>query len=115
MTNRIKKTVTLRRGGSKSNSAAKNPDESSPKFIPKQWRIEKQLIPIADRVEENIELMQRLRATIGSENRALARQAILDVTRYAQTLDPTISVPEGTTVTVILLKKIGHFKESIEE
>jgi hypothetical protein len=36
-----------------------------------------------------------------------------EVTRYAEELDPTIHFNEGTTIVVVLLKIIGHFKGPI--
>jgi hypothetical protein len=73
-------------------------------------RTEKELEPIAIRVAENAALMQRFRAACGSENRDLAREVTLAITRYAQELDPTITFDEGTTISMILAKMVGHFR-----
>jgi hypothetical protein len=78
-------------------------------------RTEKELEPIAARVAENAALMQRFRASLGSENRDLVREVNGEVTRYAQELDPTITFDEGTTIVVALLKMVGHFRESRTE
>jgi hypothetical protein len=73
-------------------------------------RTEKELEPIAVRVAENAALMQRFRAACGSENRDLVGEVMAEVTRYAQELDPTIIFQEGTTISVILAKMVGHFR-----
>jgi hypothetical protein len=77
----------------------------------KRWRTEKELQLIAMRVSENIELMQRFRAAIGSQNRVVAAEISKDITAYAQELDPTIGEDEGTTIVLILLKMVTNFQE----
>ena len=55
-------------------------------------------------------MRQRFCAACGSENRDLAREVTLAITRYAQELDPTITFDEGTTIGMILAKMVGHFR-----
>jgi hypothetical protein len=76
-------------------------------------RTEKELEAIARRVAENTALMQRLREIIGSEDEDLAREVRHEIRTSAQTVDPTVSFDEGTTVFIVLLKIIGHLKDPI--
>jgi hypothetical protein len=48
--------------------------------------------------------MERLRAALGSGNEALGRDIMDEVTRYAQSLDPTIAYSDGTRIVVTLMK-----------
>ena len=73
-----------------------------PEYFRSKSRTEKELEPIAIRVAENDALRQRFCAACGSENRDLAREVTLAITRYAQELDPTITFDEGTTIGMIL-------------
>jgi hypothetical protein len=100
--------------GWQSERSASAPDLPLEYFRSKS-RTEKELEPIAIRVAENAALMQRFRASLGSENRDLVREVNGEVTRYAQELDPTITFDEGTTIVVALLKMVGHFRESRTE
>jgi hypothetical protein len=84
---------------------------SEPKVEFKKWRSQAELEPLARRISENGELMSRLRAAAGSENENLAREIAHDITKYAQSLDPTIGTPEGTRIVLILGTMIGHFKQ----
>ncbi len=78
-------------------------------------RTRKQLEPIALRVAENAAVMQQLRAAMGSENRELASEATQAVWKHAQELDSSVTFDEGTTVAILLLKMLGHFKEPMGE
>ena len=76
----------------------------------KRWRSRTELEPLARRISENAELMDRLRAAAGSENEDLAREISYEIIKYAQNLDPTIGAPEGTRIVLILGTMLGHFK-----
>ena len=71
-------------------------------------RTQEDLRPLALRISENAELMQRFRAAIGSEDEDQAREVLYEVTAYAQSLDPSITGPEGTRVVVVLMNIVGH-------
>jgi hypothetical protein len=73
-------------------------------------RAQEELTRIALRLAENADLMQRFRAVIGSEDKERAGEMIDEVTRLAQSLEPSITVPEGTLIVVALMKMVGHPK-----
>jgi hypothetical protein len=74
----------------------------------KPMRTQEELTPLALRVMENAELIQQFRAVIGSEDRQRADDVIDQITRYAQSLDSSITVPEGTRIVVVLMNLVGH-------
>jgi hypothetical protein len=79
-----------------------------PSLPSKPMRSQEELTPLALRVAQNAALMQRFRAVIGSEDKDQGLRVIDEVTKYAQSLDPSISVPEGTHIVVVLMNLIGH-------
>jgi len=106
MVDEVKRTLTLLKPEIRSRQGI---DQFAP-IQPRRQRTAKELEPIAEQVAENAAVMERFRAAIGSNNNALGREVMDEVTEYAQKVDPTISVSEGTRITAILLRKLGHFK-----
>jgi hypothetical protein len=106
MADEVKRTVTLRKSEIRSRQGV----GQSALIQPRRQRTAKELEPIAGQVAENAAVMERFRASIGSNKKALGLEVMDEVTEYAQKVDPTISVSEGTRITAILLRKLGHFK-----
>jgi hypothetical protein len=79
-----------------------------------RWRSEEELEPMVDRVVANVELMQQFHAAIGTEKQ-LVGKLIDDVTRYANSIDPTFGSIEGTRIVVILARRLGHFSTQEEK
>ncbi|MGA2291654.1 hypothetical protein [Bradyrhizobium sp.] len=52
----------------------------------------------------NLELMRRFRDVMGSDDEDRARAMVDEVRNFARTFDPTITYPEGATISVILMK-----------
>jgi hypothetical protein len=86
------------------------PQSKEPKPLGKPLRLREldELLPLAKLIGENAELMGRLRAAAGAENKELARNVIDEITRYAQTLDPSVTTVDGNSLTIILMKMIRH-------
>jgi hypothetical protein len=89
-------------------SAPSHKQAQMPARPAKPMKTQEELIPLASRIAENAALMQRFRAVIGSEDKEQGLRVIDEVTKYAQSLDPSISVPEGTSIVVLLMNLVGH-------
>jgi hypothetical protein len=76
--------------------------------MPKAMRTQKELMPLALRIMENSELMQQFRSVFGLEDGDRARDLISDITKHAQSLDPSTTIPEGTQIVFIMMKLVGH-------
>jgi hypothetical protein len=63
-----------------------------------------ELTPVARKVALNLGLMRRFRDVMGSDDEDRARAMVDEVRNFARTFDPTITYPEGATVSVILMK-----------
>jgi hypothetical protein len=50
-----------------------------------------ELISIAEQIVQNVALMERLRAVIGSHNKELGRAVFSEVTQSAREIDPSIN------------------------
>ena len=85
-----------------------NPPPTLPPRMP--MRTQEELTPVAQRVLENVALMQRFRSAVGSDDEPRVRAVIDEVRNYAQTLDPTITYAEGARIAFVLGMMIGHFK-----
>jgi hypothetical protein len=81
---------------------------------PKPTRSQEELKLLALRVTENAALMQRFHSVIGSDDKARASEVMDEITRYVQSIDPSISVSEGTTIVVLLMKIVGLIKGEID-
>jgi hypothetical protein len=77
----------------------------------KPMRTQEELTPIALQVAENLVLMRQFQAAIGSEDKQLAGEVVDQITRHAQSLDSSITGPEGTRIVVILMNLVGHSGE----
>jgi hypothetical protein len=77
-----------------------------PKWTP--MRTQEELMPLALRIAGNDALMRRFLAGMGSGDRSLGSDVMDEVTRYAQHLDSSITVPEGTRIVVLLMKIAGQ-------
>lgn len=73
-------------------------------------RTQEQLRPLALRIAENADLMQRFRAVIGSEDQERASEVSDEIRRFAQGLDSSVTFSEGTRIVVILMGIVGHPK-----
>lgn len=104
MVDDIKKTLTIIK-----RNIASQPDRGPMKFT-KGRRSDKELEPIADQVAGNAKLIERVRSSIGSQDKDLGWAVMDEVTKFAQSLDPTINSSEGTRIVVLLLKRLGHFQ-----
>jgi len=71
-----------------------------------RWRQTEELKPIADKVAQNTELMERLRSVFGSGDHARTREVTRDICLYAQQLDPTFGLLEGTRIAFMLAQKL---------
>jgi hypothetical protein len=81
---------------------------------PKPIKTQEELTPLAMRVTENTALMQRFRAVMGSGDKSLGWDVMEEITRYAQSLDPSITPSDGTTIVLILMKIVSHPKGEID-
>lgn len=79
-----------------------------PLLRPQPMRTQEELTPLALRIIENAELMQQFRAVMGSEDKERAEAVVDEITKYAQTLDPTINVSEGIRIVLNLMRIVGH-------
>lgn len=98
--------------GGHTNDASTRASTELPK--PKPLKTQEELTPLASRVAENAALMQRLRAVIGSGDKSLGWDVMEEITRYAQSLDPSITPSDGTTIVLILMKTVSHPKGEID-
>jgi hypothetical protein len=73
---------------------------------PGRWRQTEELEPIADKVAQNAELMERLRSAIASEDHDLAQTIIHEIALYAQRFDPTFGLLDGSRIAVMLLLRL---------
>jgi len=71
-----------------------------------RWRKAGEVKPIADKVAQNAELMERLRSVFGSGDRDRAQKIIHEIARYAQRFDPTFGLTEGTDIALMLVQKL---------
>jgi hypothetical protein len=71
-----------------------------------RWRQMEELKPIADKVAQNPELMDRLRSTIGSEDRDRAENIIHEIAIYAQRFDPNFGLLEGSRIALMLVLRL---------
>jgi hypothetical protein len=69
-----------------------------------------ELTPLAVRIAENADLVQRFRAVVGCDDRERASKMMDEVREYAQTLDPSISDVEGARIVLVLLNILGPFE-----
>jgi hypothetical protein len=69
-------------------------------------RSKRELISIAEQIVQNVALMERLRAVIGSHNKELGRAVFSEVTQSAREIDPSVNVSEGVGIIVILVEII---------
>jgi hypothetical protein len=69
-------------------------------------RSKPELISIAEQIVQNVALMERLRAVIGSNNKELGRTVMSEVTQFAREIDPSINESEGVGIVVILAQII---------
>jgi hypothetical protein len=72
----------------------------------KPMRTQEELAPLAEKVAGNAELVKRFRAVIGSDDKVRVSAMIDEVRQFAQTLDPTVSHPEGTRIALLLFEKL---------
>ncbi len=78
-------------------------------FVPKRMRTRQQLEGLADQIEQNEQLMKRIKASLGSGDEALGWQVMDELTKFAQSIDPSIIHAEGTRLMVIILRRLKHF------
>ena len=71
-------------------------------------RTSEELYPLVQRSADNPEIMRLYRGAVGSEDRVRANALIDAITKFAQTIDPSITPEEGVRITVGLMKMIGH-------
>lgn len=71
-------------------------------------------MPLALRVAENTALMQRFRAVMGFGDKGLGWDVMEEITRFAQSVDPSITPSDGTTIALILMKIVSHPKGEID-
>jgi hypothetical protein len=74
---------------------------------PKRTRTMEELRPLALRVSQNPSLMGRFHSAFGSGNKKLASEVTDEITRFAQGIDPTVTVSEGAGIVVVLMKIAG--------
>ncbi len=81
-----------------------NPVTATPpaKQKPAKIRSREELRPLARRIAENPQIMQRFYQARGSDNEALGLEVVEEIRNYARELDPTITFFEGTTMVLVL-------------
>jgi hypothetical protein len=94
---------------SKKVDASTQPSPPRPKSAP--LRSEEELRALALRIAENLELMQRFRSAVGSNDEHLTGRVMHEVREYAQSLDPTVTFNEGTRLALALLNSLGPMKD----
>ena len=65
-------------------------------------RSREELRPLAERVAQNPQIMQRFYQARGSDNEALGRDVVDEIRNYARELDPTITYVEGARMVLVL-------------
>jgi hypothetical protein len=65
-----------------------------------------ELISIAEQMVQNVALMERLHAIIGSNNKELGRAVMSEVTQFAREIDPSINESEGVGIILIIAEII---------
>jgi hypothetical protein len=98
--------------GGHTKSAPTRDSKELPK--PKPIRTQEELTPLASRIMENAALVQRFHAVMGSGDKSSGWDVMEEITRYAQSLDPSITPSDGTTIALILMKIVGHPKGEID-
>ena len=76
--------------------------------LSKPMRTLEELMPIALQAAQNTELMQKFRGVIGSDDKERASAVTDEVERFAQSVDPTVTPVDATSITVLLMKIVGH-------
>lgn len=93
--------------------AADHPPEVSKQkplgFVPGRMRTTQELQSLADQIEQNEQLMKRIKASLGSGDELLGWQVMDELTKFAQSIDPSIIPAEGTRLMVIILRRLKHF------
>ena len=51
--------------------------------------------------------MERFHSAFGSGNKKLASEVTDEITRFAQGIDPTVTISEGAGIVVVLMKIAG--------
>jgi len=77
-------------------------------------RTSEELYPLVQRSADHPEIMRLYRGAVGSEDRVRANALIDAITRFARTIDPSITPEEGIRITVGLMKMVGHVGEFSE-
>lgn len=89
--------------------APTQPSPLRPKSTP--LRSEEELRALALRIAENSELMQRFRSVVGSNDERLTGRVMHEVREYAQSLDPSVTLSEGTRLALALMNLLGPVKD----
>jgi hypothetical protein len=71
-------------------------------------RTSEELYSLVQRSADNPEIMRLYHRAVGSEDQVRANAVIDEITRFAQTIDPSITPEEGIRITVGLMKMVGH-------
>lgn len=61
-----------------------------------------ELMPLARQIAENADFMKRFRGVIGSGNKDRARDMLDELIEYARTIDPKLTLAEGTMLALML-------------
>jgi hypothetical protein len=72
----------------------------------------RELEPVARRILLDRSLVQRFRDVMGSQNDDRCREMVDEVRRIAQSIDPSISYPEGASVTLCLMQILREQDEA---
>ena len=103
-----KKPKLIDRSRRSDDAPLQRPGAETPLPLHKPTRTQEELAPIAHKISENPDLMRRFREVIGSEDRERVSAIFDEIRRVAQSIDPTITHPEGTRMALVLMKRIGH-------
>lgn len=76
---------------------------------------QEQFEPLARQVASNRELMERFCATVGSNDRERGVAVIDEIWTFAKSIDPGVSYPEATRMTLVLLKIVEQERASESE
>lgn len=71
-----------------------------------RWRRMEELKPIADKVAQNAELMDKLRSAIGSEDDDRAQKIIYEIALYAHRFDASFGLLEGSRIALMVLLRL---------
>jgi hypothetical protein len=82
---------------------------------PKRTRTMEELRPLALRVTQNASLMERFHSAFGSGDKKLASEVTDEITRFVQSLDPSVTASEGAGIIVLLMTLSDHPKGSDDE